>query len=183
MDKLIRQIKGVSLQPFVTCPKPKYVDPDFESRKSDLLGFKKEFMLHEPPSETDACLGYGNPDVEVRDIAIAFCDAVARKFDLFTPVFKANSHLLPPESVRLFTKMMERVKEGRMEWGNRLRSRHTLVIGRDYKTAGLEFHFHRLVTEAINFELERVFGHEPSSVALAVHSISLREGAGQCETD
>lgn len=183
IDKLIRQIKGASPKPFVTAPPPNQAATDLASRRSELLTFKKEFMLHEPPSETDASLGYGDPDVEVREIATAFCDAVARKFDLFAPVFKAHSHLLPTESVRLFTKMIQRVKEGRMNWANRVRSHGSLAIGRDYKTAGLEFHFHRLVTEAINFELERVSGQEPSNVALALHSIDLREGAGQSESD
>ena len=70
-----------------------------------------------------------------------------------------------------------------MDRANKIRSNDTLVIGRDYTTAGLEFHFHRLVTQAINFELERVSGHEPSNVDLALHSIDLRDGAGLSEED
>ena len=77
----------------------------------------------------------------------------------------------------LFNKMAERVKIGRMHWANKLRSTNVLVVGRDFATAGLEFHFHRLVIEAIDIELQRVIGHEPSGLTLALHSISLRDGA------
>lgn len=73
-------------------------------KRNELLGFKNTFMLHAPPSETDASLGHGNPEIEVRDIANAFCDAVAHKFDLFLPVYKSHSYLLPTESVSLFNK-------------------------------------------------------------------------------
>lgn len=184
MDKLIQQINGVSESVVSESSASAHVESAVAATRSELLTFKRDFMVHEPPSETDASLGYGNPDVEIRDIRDAFCEATARKFDLFAPIFKANCHLLPAESVQLLTKMLQRVKEGRMYWANMLRRPNTVVVGRDIKTAALEFHFHRLVTDAINFELERVAGREPSNVDLALHSISLRDGAGESpETD
>lgn len=73
-------------------------------KRNELLAFKNAFMLHAPPSETDASLGYGNPEIEVRDIANAFCNVVAQKFDLFLPVYKLHSHLLPVESVSCLTR-------------------------------------------------------------------------------
>lgn len=161
---------------------PKDDDVGAVGRRDELLAFKNMFMLHAPPSETDATLGYGNPEIDVRDIASAFCDIAAQKFDLFFPVYRSHSHLLPAESESLFNKMAERVKFGRMQWANKLRSTNILVVGRDFTTAGLEFHFHRLVLEAIEIELRRVMGDEPSGLTLALHSIALKDGAGVSST-
>jgi hypothetical protein len=62
-------------------------------------------------------------------------------------------------------------------WANNLQSTNVLVVGRDFATAGLEFHFHRLVIKAIDIELQRAMGHETSGLTLALHLISLRDGA------
>lgn len=145
--------------------------------QSELSKFKKEFSTHQPPSETDSSLGYGDPNVFVSEIAKAFCSTVATKYDLAFPVYKRFCHLLPVDSVRSLDKLTTRVKKNRMERANLIRDPGVLVCGGDYTTAGFEFHFHRIVMDAIDIELRRAGGDEPDGFTLINHRSDLMDAA------
>jgi hypothetical protein len=135
--------------------------------------FKEEFAKHAPPSETDGCIGYGDPGVEISEMAKRWCAEVARHYDRALPVYRRWKYLLPEESSQNLDRMVEKIRSGRGKWANLLRDPGVTVLGSDLATAALEFHFHRIISDAIDIEFGKAYGNEPSALRRVEHMLDL----------
>jgi hypothetical protein len=139
-----------------------------------LVEFQAEFFRHAPPSETDAGLRQGDPDVEVSEIARRWCAAVANKHDSAVVVYRQYRDTLPESSSRDLDRAAQKIQVGRRKWLNLMTKPDVLAVGSDLRTAALEFHFHRIVCDAIEIEIRKERGRPPSVKAIN-HIMDLSE--------